>query len=75
MIEQLNEVIAGRVKEVLQFHLKGTPEEFEAWRKTDYWNRGDYNPLVMFVVIPSIIQLSCLAMMGGVMYIAGVFFN
>ena len=30
MIEQLNEVISGRVKEVLQFHLKGTPEEFEA---------------------------------------------
>ena len=30
MIEQLNEVIAGRVKEVLQFHLKGTPEEFDA---------------------------------------------
>ena len=33
MIEQLNEVIAGRVKEVLQFHLKGTPEEFEAASK------------------------------------------
>ena len=30
MIEQLNEVIDGRVKEVLQFHLKGTPEEFDA---------------------------------------------
>ena len=30
MIEQLNEVIAGRVKEVLQYHLKGTPEEFDA---------------------------------------------
>ena len=30
MLEQLNEVIAGRVKEVLQFHLKGTPEEFDA---------------------------------------------
>ena len=34
-----------------------TPEEFEAWRKTDYWNRGDYDPLVMFVVIPTIVQL------------------
>ncbi len=33
MIEQLNEVIAGRVKEVLQFHLKGTPEVFEAASK------------------------------------------
>ena len=30
MIEQLNKVIAERVLEVLQFHLKGTPEEFEA---------------------------------------------
>jgi hypothetical protein len=30
MIEQLNKVIAERVKEVLQSHLKGTPEEFEA---------------------------------------------
>ena len=30
MIEQLNEVISGRVKEVLQLHLKGTPEDFEA---------------------------------------------
>ena len=30
MIEQLNKVITERVKEVLQFHLKGTPEEFEA---------------------------------------------
>ncbi len=30
MLEQLNKVIAGRLKEVLQFHLKGTPEEFEA---------------------------------------------
>ena len=30
MLEQLNKVIAGRLKEVLQFHLKGTPEEFDA---------------------------------------------
>ena len=30
MFEELNTVIGKRVKEVLQFHLNGTPEEFEA---------------------------------------------
>ena len=61
--------------EEVKLYTEATPEEVEAWRKEDYWNRGDYDPMVMFVVIPAIIQLSCLAMMGGVMYIAGVFFN
>ncbi len=30
MLEQLNIVIGKRVKEVLQFHLNGTSEEFDA---------------------------------------------
>ena len=30
MLEELNRVIGDRVKEVLQFHLNGTPEEFDA---------------------------------------------
>ena len=30
MFEELNTVIGKRVKEVLQFHLKGTSEEFDA---------------------------------------------
>ena len=28
--EQLNNLIGARVKEVLQYHLQGTPEEYEA---------------------------------------------
>ena len=28
--EQLNNIIGTRVKEVLQYHLQGTPEEFNA---------------------------------------------
>mgnify|MGYP001349081364 FL=1 len=51
-----------------------TPEEFEAWRKTDYWNRMDFDPLVMFVVIPTIIQLMAVGMMGVVMYINSLLF-
>ena len=30
MIEQLQSMIQARVKEVLQLHLNGTPEEFDA---------------------------------------------
>ena len=30
MIEELNNAISGRIKEVLQFHLNGTSEEFDA---------------------------------------------
>ena len=51
-----------------------TPEEFEAWRKTDYWNRGDYDPMVMFVVIPAIIQLLALAGRAAVMYLNSLVF-
>ena len=40
-----------------------TPEEFEAWRKEDYWSRGEYNPLFMMVVIPTLIQISMLFLM------------
>jgi len=47
-----------------------TPEEVAEWRVSDYWNRGDYDPLVMFVVIPTLVQLSCFALMAGVMYLA-----
>ncbi len=51
-----------------------TPEEFEAWRKTDYWNKMDFDPLVMFVVIPTIIQLLAVGMMGAVMYLNSIIF-
>jgi hypothetical protein len=51
-----------------------TPEEFEAWRKTDYWNKMDFDPLVMFVVVPTIIQLMAVGMMGAVMYINSLIF-
>lgn len=51
-----------------------TPEEVEAWRQEDYWNRGDYDPMVMFVVIPAIIQLLAMAGMAAVMYLNSLVF-
>ena len=60
--------------EEIKNYKESTPEELEAWRKEDYWNRGDYDPMVMFVVIPAIIQIMALGMMGAVMYLNTLFF-
>ena len=37
------------------------------WRKEDYMNKMNFNPLVMFVVIPTIVQAGCLIFMGAAM--------
>jgi len=37
------------------------------WRNEDYMNKMNFNPLVMFVVIPTIVQAACLVFMGGAM--------
>ena len=29
------------------------------WREEDYMNKMNFNPLVMFVVIPTIVQAGC----------------
>ena len=46
-----------------------TPEQVKQWHEEDYWMKMDFNPLVMFVVIPTTIQLMALAFMFGVMAI------
>ena len=59
----------------LKNYVEATPEEVEAWRKEDYWNRGDYDPMIMFVVIPAIIQILALGFMAGVMLFNQMAFN
>ena len=44
-----------------------TPEEAKAWREEDYWNRMDFDPLVMFVVIPTVDQVLVFGLMLAVM--------
>ena len=53
---------------------KATPEEIKKWQETDYWMKMDFDPLVMFVVIPTIIQLMALGFMFCVMAINNVIF-
>ena len=40
---------------------------YQDWRKEDYMNKMNFIPLVMFVVIPTIVQAACLVFMGGAM--------
>ena len=40
---------------------------FLEWRDEDYMNKMDFNPLVLFVVIPTIVQAGCLIFMGAAM--------
>ena len=34
-----------------------TPEEYQEWRENDYFSKGDFDPLILFVAIPTIIQV------------------
>ena len=40
---------------------------YQDWREEDYMNKMHFNPLVMFVVIPTVVQAACLVFMGGAM--------
>ncbi len=40
---------------------------YQEWREEDYMNKMNFNPLVMFVVIPTVVQAACLVFMGGAM--------
>ena len=49
-------------------------ETYKEWRSTDQMSKMDFNPLVVFVVIPTIVQASCLLLMGSFMYLNVIFF-
>ncbi len=40
---------------------------YQDWREEDFMNKMNFNPLVMFVVIPTVVQAACLVFMGGAM--------
>ena len=40
---------------------------YQDWREEDYMNKMNFNPLVMFVLIPTVVQAACLIFMGGAM--------
>ncbi|MGY8864414.1 MAG: hypothetical protein ACKVJK_02165 [Methylophagaceae bacterium] len=52
-----------------------TPAEVKNWHRTDYWMKGDFDPLVLFVVIPTLIQVIVLGFMLSSMYIIDYTFS
>tara|TARA_Y100001937_G_C7006108_1_gene278758 strand:- start:494 stop:781 length:288 start_codon:yes stop_codon:yes gene_type:complete len=59
-----------RYPEQLSLHLHNTtdatPEEFQEWREKDFFSKGDFDPLLAFVVIPTVIQVSAFFFMLAV---------
>jgi hypothetical protein len=52
-----------------------TNEEMNEWLENDYFMAMKFDPLVLFVLIPAIIQVVVLAFMLISMYINGLFFG
>ena len=52
-----------------------TQEEATEWNQNDYFIGMKFDPLVMFVVIPAVIQVVVLAFMLTSMLITGIFFD
>ena len=52
-----------------------TQEEATEWSQNDYFIGMKFDPLVMFVVIPAVIQVVVLEFMLTSMLITGIFFD
>ena len=52
-----------------------TQDEAFEWNQNDYFIGMKFDPLVMFVVIPAVIQIVVMAFMLTSMVITGIFFD
>ena len=53
---------------------EATPEEQAEWFEKDFFMKGDFDVLQMFVVIPAVIQVVVFGLMLAVMYLNTFFF-
>jgi len=52
-----------------------TPEDVAEWERTDYFRKGDFDVMTMFVVIPALIQLLTVMAMFGVFWLNSQIFT
>ena len=52
-----------------------TPEETAAWNENDYFMAMKFDPLVLLVAIPGLVQVVVLGFMLASMYITGLIFG
>ena len=55
-------------------YVEATPQEVAEWEKTDYFRKGDFDPIKLFVIIPTLIQLSAVGFMFLIIYINSLLF-
>jgi len=46
-----------------------TPKQQQEWFEEDFFMKGDFDVMIMFVVIPAIIQITCLGLMLSVFWL------
>ena len=54
---------------------EATAEEPREWLENDYFMAMKFDPLILFVVIPAVIQIVVMAFMLASMYLNGIFFG
>ena len=54
---------------------EATAEETREWLENDYFMATKFDPLILFVVIPAVIQIVVMAFMLASMYLNGIFFG
>lgn len=59
----------GQLELQLNKVAEASPAEVREWRQSDFFSKGDFDPLIMFVVIPTIIQMTCILGMFAVITI------
>ena len=50
-------------------YIEATPEQQQDWFEQDFFMKGDFDVMKLFVVVPAVIQIIVFGMMLAVMYL------
>lgn len=50
-------------------YIEATPEQQQEWFEQDFFMKGDFDVMKLFVVVPAVIQIIVFGMMLAVMYL------
>jgi len=51
-----------------------TPEEVDEWMNTDYFMKGEFDVMKLFVLVPALIQVTVFFMMLFMFYVNSLFY-
>lgn len=50
-------------------YTEATPQQVAEWEQTDFFRKGDFDVMQLFVVIPALVQFLTVLMMFGVFWL------